>query len=125
MIIKIAAVALCGVFCALIIRDKNPQGAFAVSIAVSLVILGGIIPVLSDVHKRIKSYAALTGLDTDLFGVLLRVVAISLVTRITAEMCRDNGERAVGAKIELAGTAIGLLCAMPLVDKALALIGAI
>lgn len=109
----------------MIIRDKNPQGAFAVSIAVSLVILGSIIPVLSDVHKRIKSYAALTGLDTDLFGVLLRVVAISLVTRITAEMCRDNGERAVGAKIELAGTAIGLLCAMPLVDKALALIGAI
>ena len=125
MIIKITAVAVCGIFCVLIIKDKNPQGAFAVSVSVSIAILTAVLPTISDVHKRLKSYAGMTGLDDGVFGVLLKVVIIAVVTRLTAEMCRDNGERAVGAQVELAGTAIGMLCAMPLIDKALTMIGAV
>ncbi len=125
MVTKIILTALCGVFCALIIKDKSPQIAFAVSITAALLILGETLPVIGKVHNKLKGYATLIESGGDVYGVICKVVIIALATRLTAEMCRDIGERAVGAKVELAGTAAGLLCAMPLVDKALALIGAL
>ena len=125
MIIKITAISICGIFCVLILKDKNPQAAFAVSVTVSIAVLSSALPTLSDVFALLKNYAGLTGLDGDIFSVLFKTVIIAVTTRVTAELCRDNGERAVGAQVELAGTAIGMLCAMPLVDKALNLIGAL
>ena len=125
MITKVIATAICGVLCVLIIKDKNPQMAFGVSIATASVILAEALPVLGRVYNRLEGYSSLIRMNADLYGALFKVVAISLATRLAAEMCRDNGERAVGAKIELAGTAAGLLCAMPIVDKALAVIGAL
>lgn len=125
MVTKIILIALCGVFCVLIIKDKSPQIAFAVSITAALLILAEVLPVVGKVHSKLKVYASLIQSGGDVYGVICKVVIIALATRLTAEMCRDNGERAVGAKVELAGTAAGLLCAMPLVDKALAIIGAL
>ena len=125
MIVKITAVAIAGIFCVLIIKDKNPQGAFAVSVAVSIAVLTSVMPSVSDVYRRLKDYAGMTGLQGDMFGVLGKVVVVAVVTRMTAEICRDNGERAVGAQVELAGTVIGMLCAMPIIDKALNMIGAL
>jgi stage III sporulation protein AD len=53
----------------------------------------------------------------------MRVVAMAVCVRITAELCRDSGERAVAAKIEIAGAVLSLACALPLVEQALTLIG--
>ena len=125
MIFKIIVTVLCGIFCTLILKDKNPHGAFAVSVSVSVVILGQIIPMARTLFRKIEEYKSLIGMDGELFNALIKVIIIALATRITAELCRDNGERAAGAKVELAGVIAGIICAVPLVDKALLLIGAL
>lgn len=125
MLTKVIVTALCSVVCILIIKDKNPQMAFAVSIASASVILAEALPVLGNVYTRLEGYLSVIHMNADMFRTLFKVVVISLATRLTAEMCRDNGEHAVGAKVELAGMAAGLYCAIPIVDKALAVIGAL
>lgn len=125
MIIKALAIAVCGVFVSLIIKDKNPHGAMAVSISVCAAILWEIIPEISSIYKKTQRYISVLGTDEVIFTQLIKVVVIALVTRLAAEMCRDNGEKAIGAKIELAGTAAGMMCALPVLDKALSIIGAL
>ena len=125
MLTKVIVTALCSIICVLIIKDKNPQMAFAVSIAAASVILAEALPVLGNVYRKLEGYLSVVHMNADMFRTLFKVVIISLATRLTADMCRDNGERAVGAKVELAGIAAGLFCAMPIVDKALAIIGAL
>ena len=53
------------------------------------------------------------------------MLAITQVTHISAELCRDAGEKAVAAKLELCGAAASLMCVLPLAEQALALLGAL
>ena len=66
-----------------------------------------------------------TGLTGELFSPLLRVLAAGEITRFTAELCRDSGEKALAVTVELCGAAAAGLALLPLAKRALELIGSI
>lgn len=115
--------ALAACAAALVIRGKNPQGALLLSVAVCIVLAVQILPALAAVYDYCKTLVSLTGISAGLFVPLLKVTVLAVCVRITAELCRDSGERAIASKIEIAGAAAGMLCALPLIEQALRLIG--
>ena len=50
-------------------------------------------------------------------AVAVKSLGIATVTHITCETCRDLGENAVAAKVELCGKAAILLCAIPVIKE--------
>jgi stage III sporulation protein AD len=54
---------------------------------------------------------------------VVKTVALSILTRLTAEVCRSSGERGVAAFVETAGTALALAVALPLVRAVAVLMG--
>lgn len=123
--VKLCLLALAACAAVLIIRGKNPQGAMVLSVAVCGVLFAQIIPALSRIYSYCVALAGYTGMSQELFAPLLKVVGMAVCVRITAELCRDSGERAVAAQVEMAGAALGLVCAFPLVERALGLLGAL
>jgi len=83
-----------------------------------------ILPEISRAVKVFSSFAHNAGIDGEIFLPVFKAVGICICVRITAEICRDNGERAVAAAVELAGTAAGILCILPLLENALGRLGA-
>ena len=108
-----------------LIRGRAPALALLVSLAALLVLLGLLLPGLRTIWQRIQSLLTQSGLENSLFLPLLKVLAVNQITRLTAELCRDAGERALAAKLELWGGAASLLCVLPLAEQALALLGAL
>ena len=53
------------------------------------------------------------------------VLAAGEITRFTAELCRDSGEKALAVTVELCGAAAAGLALLPLAKRALELIGSI
>ena len=123
--LRILLVAAAAISCTQLIRGKTPALALLISLAAVLVLLRMLLPKLQAIWQAFQGLLAQAGLENQLFLPLSKVIAITQVTHIAAEMCRDAGERAMAAKLELCGAATSLLCVMPLAERALALIGAL
>ena len=123
--LRILLVAAAAVSCTQMIRGKTPALALLISLAAVLVLLRMLLPKLQAIWQAFQGVLAQAGLENQLFLPLIKVLAITQVTHIAAEMCRDAGERAMAAKLELCGAATSLLCVIPLAEQALALIGAL
>lgn len=107
---------------ATLLRQKSSTIAIGFTLGVCLLCLAWILPQIAELWDAVKEMLSACDLDAALFVPLFKVVGISICTRVTAELCRDAGERAFGVKIELAGAAASLLCALPLAQKVLDLV---
>ena len=76
--------------------------------------------------QRVKEFflvlADLAGLAPELLTPLFKTVGIAVLTKITAELCRDAGEGGIGAFAEVAGGAAALCVALPLAQAVLNMI---
>ena len=115
-----AVLALLGL--AVLLRQKNGTVAIGFAFGICIFCMAAILPQIRALWEELESMIRLCGIDTALFLPLLKVVGISVCTRITAELCRDAGERAFGVQVELAGAVAALLCALPLAKRVLELI---
>lgn len=123
--IKLCLFALIITAAALTFKDKNPHGAFLLAIAVCGFILYRTVEPVKGIMDNLSSLLSLTGLEGDVFLPLLKVLIVSICFKITTELCRDAGERAIAAQLEIAGAAIGIFLALPLITQALSMIGAL
>ena len=122
---KILLAALAAALTCQLIRGKTPAVALLVSVSGILVLFGLLFPSLRAIWQQFQQLLQQSGLDSGLFLPLLKVLAVTQVTRISAELCRDAGERALAAKLELCGGTASLLCLLPLAKQALTMLGAV
>lgn len=125
MIIKIIFITLSCLICITVLKEHKSTIALALSICGIIVLAYSIIPYFKSIYNKINEYIAVIKTDNNIFLILFKVVIIALATRLTADICRDKGEQALGFKIELAGILVGIFCSFPLLDKALSIIGAL
>ena len=70
-----------------------------------------------------EELAQLAGLSEALLEPVFKTVALSILTRLTVEICRSAGEGGAAAFVETAGTVLALLAALPLVRAVAQLMG--
>ena len=117
VLFKLCAFALVTLVLAVFLQQHSPQTTALLAVAACAAILWELAPYIRGLLDFCGQLASRAGLD----GQLL----IAVCCRITAEVCRDNGQKALAAQVELGGAVCGLLCALPLLQRALELIGAL
>lgn len=125
MIIKIVFIGLCTLICCSILKDYGTSFSVLVGAIGVCAIAYIIIPYISTIYEKCLLYFNVLNIDNDILKPVLKVTVIALMTKITAELCRDRGERALGFKIELAGVVAGIISSFPLLEKALGMINAL
>ena len=84
-----------------------------------------VLTLAQDVKQVMQTLARLTRLaklDADVVEPVIKVVGISIVTRIGCEVCRGAGEGGIASFVDVAGTVLSLAAALPLVNGVVALI---
>lgn len=104
-----------------LIRDKNPGAAMALAICGCSLLFWQVMPLLKRLMDWCGQAAALFG-GRELMAPLVRCLGIGLAVRITAEICRDVGERAMAATAEIVGAVLGLIAVLPLLDRVMEII---
>ena len=103
VMLRILLTVLAALTCGQLLKGKSPALALLISLAAVLVLLGLLLPHLQAAYQQFSGLLTGSGLDTALLLPVAKVMAITQITHITAELCRDAGERGLAAKLELCG----------------------
>jgi len=118
-ILSLAGLAIVGLLVLALARQVVPEMATLITLGLGVVLLALVVDSLGDAVDVLQGLAGNAGIKSDYIRVVLKVVGVSYITAFAAQMCRDAGESALAAKVELAGKVMILLTALP-VFKALA-----
>lgn len=78
--------------------------------------------IVGQLFSQVKTILSMGKLDVYGSERLIKVVGISIVTRITSEICRDASSSGLAAKVEMLGIAMGVYVIIPLFLEVLRLI---
>lgn len=122
ILVKCSALAVFGGVCSLLIRRSNPELAFALNAAVIAVILIASLRLssaLSDIIGEVKNL----GVNSAMLRPILKCIGISIITRVSADLCRQSSSAASAYSIELTGAVCALAVSAPIISNVLKLIG--
>ena len=121
--VKLAAAAVTAAVLSGVLKKNTPELALLLVLAAGLWMLALAAGALGAAVALMEELAARAGLTDALLEPVLKVVALSILTRLTAELCRSAGEGGLAAFAEAAGTALALAAALPLVRAVAQLMG--
>lgn len=116
---KAAALAVVGALCALAVKKTAPEVGLVLSLAAGLAVLSLALGAAEGVRDLMDALAGTAGLSPAVLAPVIKTVGIAILTRITAEVCRDAGEGGIAAFAETAGAAMALSVAVPLLRAVL------
>ena len=98
MMLRMAAGALLACCAALLLKRDNPLGGFFAALAFCAAALVALLPAVHEIVAAGRALLTQAGLDAALFSPLLRVLGISVCTRLCAELCRDARTQPAGGE---------------------------
>lgn len=121
-IVKVIGIALLTTFAVLILKPSRPEIAAIVSIAGGVIVLLMFVNALGDVISSMASIANRTGIKSEIFSALLKIIGIGYLTEFAAGICSDAGNNSMAQKVILAGKIIILVLALPIINNLVELV---
>ena len=115
-ILTLCGIVLSALVLIIVIKSLRPEYAFFVSIVVGIFVLTSFIGFIYPVFSYLKELYE-TSEYSQYFTVIIKALGIAIITYIACEICRDSGENALAAKLELAGKASILLTSLPVIKQ--------
>lgn len=120
---KLAAVGVTAVVLSAVLKKHTPELALLLVLAAGLWMLTLAAGGLGAAAALMEELAQQAGLSEALLEPVVKTVALSILTKLTVELCRSAGEGGVAAFVETAGAVLALLAALPLVRAVAQLMG--
>ena len=120
---KLAAVGVTAVVLSAVLKKNTPELALLLVLAAGLWMLTLAAGGLGAAAALMEELAQQAGLSEALLEPVVKTVALSILTKLTVELCRSAGEGGVAAFVETAGAVLALLAALPLVRAVAQMMG--
>lgn len=101
-----------------LMRQLRPEFAPLVALAGVGVILVQLIGVLLNVSSTVENLISLAGLEKKNVEILIKALAVCVITQFAADVCYDNSFSSAAAAVELAGRVGAIALAMPMIKAA-------
>ena len=112
--VRIAAVGLTAAVLGAVLKKSAPELALLLAVAAGVWILTLTLDGLGAVAALMAELAGVSGLSEELLEPVAKTVALSILTKLTAEICRSAEESGLASFVELGGTVAALVVALPL-----------
>lgn len=120
---KLAAVGVTAVILNAVLKKNTPELAILLTLAAGLWMFALAVDGLGAVLALIRELAQQAGMAEALLEPVVKTVALSILTKLTVEICRSAGEGGVAAFVETTGAVLALLAALPLVQAVAQMMG--
>ena len=110
-----ALIALCIVtaLLALTIRGQRPEFAMLLSLGCGIFVLLALMGQMKEIMTGLEKIMSGLSEQSDLTAIILKALGICIVAELGSQCCRDAGEAAIAAKVELVAKAALVLMSMP------------
>lgn len=112
---------LVAVVCGVVVRKQAPEIALVLTLCAAVAVLVAVSGDLGLLVGYVQRLAQAGGISQELIAPVMKTTGIAMLCRFTAEFCRDAKENGLASAVELAGTILGLVAAMPLLQGVLEL----
>lgn len=120
---KLAAVGIVAAILGLVLRKQTPELELLLLLAAGIWMLTAVADGLGAVLSFAEELTALTGVEEELLQPVFKTVALSMVTKLTAELCRSSGSGGLAAFVELSGAILAVCVSVPLIRAVALLMG--
>ncbi|MCL2564291.1 MAG: stage III sporulation protein AD [Defluviitaleaceae bacterium] len=114
-IMQIVAVGIISGVLSLTIKKQVPEIALLISIAAAVLIFFMVLPKISAIFGVLDGISARIRGDLGFIGTLIQITGIAYIAEFGAQICKDAGEGAIAAKIELAGKVLIMAASTPII----------
>lgn len=123
LITKAVIVGAAGTVLTLVIKRTNPEISAALTLAVCCLVLTLAMETAASVSRVLETVGADAGFSTAYAAPVLKCVGIGIVSKLGADVCRDSGQAAVAASVEICGAMCAVYVALPLIETLLKMMG--
>lgn len=116
-IFKIIGIGLLTLIAYLIIKPLKPDIAVFVSLVGVVVIIASCIDGLMQVVETMTSFVEKTGINTGLFGCILKIIGVGYVIEFASGVCASSGNTSLSDAIVLAGKITILVLSLPIINS--------
>lgn len=122
LILKVIVIGLLGTICAIILKPLKPELSIMVIIATGLILLFQILDYFVDIINTFSKLSEKTGVDSELFKIVLKIVGIGYLIEFASSTCADSGMNAIANKIQFVGKVIILFVSLPIINMLIEII---
>ena len=122
ILVKTAAAAVVGAVLCLVVKKHSPEHALLLTVAIAAAVVAGALDVVREVSDFIEQMGKSAGMSADAVTVVLKTVAIAILTRLCSGVCKDAGQASAEAAVELAGSVCAVYVALPLMRSMLTMV---
>lgn len=110
-----ALIALCIItaLLALTLRGQRPEFAMLLSLGCGIFVLLALMGQMKETITGLEKIMSGLSEQSDLTAIILKALGICIVAELGSQCCRDAGEAAIAAKVELVAKAALVLMSMP------------
>lgn len=123
LVIKTSAAALAAAALALLIRKSNPELSLLVGISVTVLIITASLGFLSGLMELVERVRTMVQGSETLLSPVLKCLAVAIVTKMSADLCRDSSQSAAASALEFAGCICAMSISIPLILSVINMIG--
>ena len=116
-VIKVVIIGLVICFISVLLKQIKPEYSIIAIIVGSILLLIYIINGIVNVFGFFSSVVDKTGIDGDLFSLLIKIIGIGYLIEFSVGICNDSGHPSIGDKVSLAGKVMLLVISMPIITN--------
>jgi len=98
----------------IVVRKERPELAVLLSLAASVLILGGLLKNVSQILTVFETLASKAQINSGYLKMVVKIVGLAYLAGFGAQICKDAGEHSIATKIELAGKIFILSLGLPI-----------
>lgn len=120
--VMVSGGVLVAMVCGVVVRKQAPEIALVLTLCAAVAVLVAVSGELGLIVGYIQRLAQAGGISQELIAPVMKTTGIAMLCKFTADFCRDAKENGLASAVELAGTVLGLVAAMPLLQGVLSLL---
>lgn len=121
-IFRITAFAVCGAVLSLVLKEYKPWAAICLGIICALLLFFEVLQQINYIFVSVRSIASGLRVNIEYIDAVIKIIGVSCISRFGTEICRDAGQNAIAANLELAGKIIIVILSLPLLISVINLI---
>ena len=121
-VFRCSGAAMVAVVLILTLRRQSGEMALILSVLTCCILLLAGLRLLQPVLDFLRRLQQIGNLDSQMTAILLKSVALALLGEITALVCKDSGNEALGKAMGIVCTAAVLYLSLPILDALLTML---
>ena len=114
--IIVGVFCVCGALLSIMLKQYCSEHSLVLSLAICSNLFIGALIMLEYPITELRDIFVSAGISESYISSMFKVLAVCCITHVSGEICRDSGESAMGAAVELWGRAAIVVISLPVVS---------